>query len=77
MTQTQVIWISPIDPAVGQQILEKSNEMIALQTQPATHYPGPNANEETWNRFWVDETSATTWINFIVQFNPVSAVIVP
>lgn len=77
MVQTQVIWTLPIDPAAGNLILQKSIEMGNLETQAPEHYLGPNPNEETWNRFWVDEASANQWITFIIDFNPVSATIIP
>lgn len=77
MIQTQVIWALPIDSETGNLILQKSNEMAALQAQIPEHYPGPGVNEETWNRFWIDEGAADQWITFIVDFNPISANIVP
>ena len=73
--QTQVVWTEPENPETTAMITAKALEMGDLQASPPISENGPNANEKTYNRFWVDLTAAQEWINFINPLNPVSATI--
>lgn len=74
--QTQVIWGPNLDPSSGIEIANKGYELSDLQTAPFEKIPGPGPDQTTFDRFWIDQTSAENWIAFIQPYNPVSATII-
>lgn len=76
--QTQVIWNEPMDQSIIDQINDKSLEFqdAGKEVAPGVVVDGPEADQKTATRFWVDTAAASEWIAFVEQFNPASAVIV-
>jgi len=79
--QTNVVWNQPMDQATIDAITAYANtpEILAEQVQPPYSYdqPGPGENQITKIRYWIEESSAVNWVNWILQYNPVSTEIIP
>lgn len=79
--QTNVVWNQPMDQATIDAITAYANtpEILAEQVQPVQviGIPGPGENQTTKIRYWIEEPSAVNWVNFVLQYNPVSTEIIP
>lgn len=75
--QTQVIWEIPIDPSTTQDIITQSNQLIGEGKEIGDFIKttGPGINQVSFIRTWIDEPTALMWIEFVQQYNPVSATI--
>lgn len=71
--QTRVIWPPNMDTTP---IQNKGIQLISLQPEPLQVSFDPSTGETTINRFWVDIASATDWISFVEEYNPISATII-
>jgi hypothetical protein len=76
MTQTEVIWDLPSDPAADQAVLAKAQELEAQGKQAATPLTIIRGMQRITARWWIDEPTAVSWIEFCEQYNPFSATII-
>jgi hypothetical protein len=73
--RTQVIWNLPTPEATIALLDTKALELTqeGKEIGVAERIPGPETEQATFIRTWVDEAAATEWIDFVKTFNPASA----
>jgi hypothetical protein len=76
--QTQLIWDWPMSDDDVQQIIAYKAELHAAGLKVGAEderdvSDGPGENQKTIVITWADEDTANKWIEFLMQFNPVSA----
>ena len=69
--RTQTIWNQPEDPKTVAIISAKAIEMARSQVMPLTIEDGPEPNQKTYRRTWVDQAEAEAWVEFQTTLNPV------
>ena len=74
---TQVVWTYPTPQETIDLITTKGNELTAegKGIGTATNVQGPELNQVTITRTWIDESTALEWIAFVELYGPVSATI--
>jgi hypothetical protein len=75
---TLVSWQEPIPAEIKNAVDAEANSRAALQTQiGGENVLPPKFGEGTtcWRRFWIDQSSAESWVTFVQAYSPIEAIV--
>jgi hypothetical protein len=73
--ETQVVWSIPMAQETIDLINARAQEFIDQGKEIGNAVINSTSTQTTVNRFWIDADTAQEWIDFVVPYNPISAVI--
>lgn len=74
---TQVVWNIPTPQETINAVDARADELIAdgKEIGTATIVQGPEPDQVTYTRTWIDEPTAVAWVAFVESYGPVSATV--
>lgn len=74
--ETQVVWsVATTSPETIAIVNAKAQELINQGKEVGNVIFTRTSQQTIVNRFWIDSATAQEWIDFVVPYNPISAVI--